>query len=83
MDYIVLAKGNKKQFFIQQLLGDFLNISLTISLYYFYGLLGIGIASVLMFLLSGLYLLRYVIKNYEFSFSEQVSKSITVSFTFF
>lgn len=82
MDFIVLSKGNKKQYFKQQLLGDSLNIILTILLYNFLGLVGIGISAVLNYILSGSYLLNYVRKNYQFNFNEQCLKTILVSFLF-
>ena len=79
IDYIVLAKDNKKQFFKQQLLGDSLNLVLTIILYKNLGLLGIGLSILLNYIISGLYLLNYVFKNYNFRFNKSCVKTITIS----
>jgi O-antigen/teichoic acid export membrane protein len=77
--FIILAKGNKKQYFKQELVGDFLNISLTILLYNLYGLVGIGIASVVNFSLYGFYVYYIVNKNYDFSFRNDTVKIIVFS----
>lgn len=79
LDYIVLAKGNKKQYFKQQLLGDVLNLVLTILLYELFGLIGIGVSLSLNFILSGSYLVNYVIKTYNYSFSKQSLKVVIYS----
>ena len=68
LGFIILAKGNKKQYFKQELVGDFLNVSLTIILYRFYGLIGIGLASIINYSLYGFYVYYIVQKKYHFSF---------------
>jgi O-antigen/teichoic acid export membrane protein len=77
--FIILAKGNKKQYFKQELVGDFLNVSLTILLYNLYGLVGIGIASVVNFSLYGFYVYYIVNKNYDFCFRNDSFKIIIFS----
>lgn len=77
--FIILAKGNKKQYFKQELVGDFLNVSLTILFYNLYGLVGIGIASVLNFSIYGFYVYYIVNKNYDFSFRNDSFKIIVFS----
>lgn len=65
--YIILAKGQNKLYFRQELLGDFLNIVLTIILYRSLGLKGIGLASIINYTLYGIYV--YLILNKRFCFS--------------
>jgi len=67
IDYLVLAKGDKKQFFKQQLLGDIVQVSFVIFGYFFWGLLGVGAALTLQYVVSGGYLWWYVRKQYHFS----------------
>lgn len=79
LGFVILAKGDKKQYFIQELLGDFLNVSLTILSYNYFGLLGIGLASILNFSLYGFYVYRVVNKKYGFSFKVACAKIIVFS----
>ena len=79
LGFVILAKGDKKQYFIQELLGDFLNVSLTILSYNYFGLLGIGLASILNFSLYGFYVYRVVNKKYGFSFKVACAKIIVLS----
>lgn len=65
--FIILAKGQNKLYFKQELLGDFLNICMTIVFYRLLGLEGIGLASVLNFTIYGIYV--YLILNKRFNFS--------------
>ncbi len=68
LGFIILAKGNKKQYFKQELVSDFLNVSLTILLYHYFGLVGIGFAMVLNYFFYGIYVYYIVNKDYEFGF---------------
>lgn len=77
--FIILAKGNKKQFLKQELISNILNVSLTILLYNLYGLVGIGIASVVNFSLYGFYVYYVVNKNYDFCFRKDSFKIIIFS----
>lgn len=79
LGFIILAKGNKKQYFKQELVSDFLNVSLTILLYHSFGLIGIGVATVLNFSLYGFYVYSIVYKKYDFSFRKDTSKIIVFS----
>ena len=53
LSFIILSKGDNKQYFKQELFGDFMNIFLTILFYKYWGLLGIGLASVINFSIYG------------------------------
>ncbi len=79
LSYIILAKDNKVQYFKQELLGDFLNISLTILCYKFYNLKGIGLATVINFVIYGIYLYLYVHKKYQFNLTSEAFKIFTIS----
>ncbi len=70
LGFIILAKGDKKQYFIQELLGDFLNVSLTVCFYHFFGLIGIGFAMLLNYILYGLYVYFVVNRNYDFEYTK-------------
>lgn len=66
--YIILSKGNKMQYFKQELFSDFLNVSITIFLYYILGLKGIGIAYIVVYIVYIIYVYWIVNKHYEFYF---------------
>ena len=68
--YIILAKGNKKQYFKQELFSDFLNVSLTIVMYNYFGLEGIGMAYIINYLIYTFYVYSYVNKKYNFYFMQ-------------
>lgn len=79
LGYIILAKGNKKQFFKQELLGDFLNVTFSIVFYYYFGLEGLGLAYVLHYAIYALYVYVVVNKAYEFEFENELKKLIFVN----
>lgn len=79
LGFIILAKGDKKQYFKQELVSDFLNVSLTILLYNFYGLVGIGSAMVLNYILYGLYVYYIVNRDYNFSLQKDCYLIVIVS----
>lgn len=70
LGYIILAKGDKKQYFRQELIGDFLNVSLSVCFYYFLGLVGLGLAMVLNYTIYGFYVFYVVNRNYDFSYTK-------------
>ena len=76
--FISLVKGNKKLFFKQNLLSDFVNVICSVVLTYFYGLIGLGIAFGLVFLMSFLYNLYTVSKNYQFYYSNEIKQVIGI-----
>jgi O-antigen/teichoic acid export membrane protein len=79
LGYVVLVKGNKKLFFMQALFSDLLNLVLSIILYYWFGLVGLGMAYVLNYLLYGIYIYSMVKKEYDFHFIQSCKKLITIS----
>ena len=66
--FIILAKGEKKLYFKQELLSDTMNIGFTILFYNYLGLVGIGLALLLNYVLYGLYVYYIVKKKFEFNF---------------
>jgi O-antigen/teichoic acid export membrane protein len=76
LGYIVLVKGNKKNFFKQALLGDLLNLTFSVFLFQIWGLFGLGIAYVLNYFFYGLYIYNMVNKQYGFYFFRSCQKLI-------
>lgn len=79
LGYIVLVKGNKRLFFKQALFSDFLNLALSIILYKYYGLLGLGAAYFLHYTIYAFYVYKMVKKHYGFSFVQSCKKLIGIS----
>jgi O-antigen/teichoic acid export membrane protein len=78
--FIILAKGEKKLYFKQELLGDFLNIFSTILFYHYFGLEGIGLAMVLNYSIYGIYVYRILNKRFEFKIRKDTLRIILISF---
>ena len=76
LGFIILSKGNNMLYFAQEIISDLLNIVLTIGLYHYYGLIGIGIASVIHFAVYGFYIYYIVNRNYNFSFRTETLRII-------
>lgn len=77
--YLILAKGDKKQYFKQELLGDFLNVILTIGLYNYFGLMGIGIAYIINYVIYGIYVYSVVKAKYNFKYYKENIRMIGVN----
>lgn len=77
--FIILAKGDRKQYFKQELVSDFLNVSLTIVFYNYFGLVGIGFAMLLNYILYGIYVYYIVNKKFNFYFRNDSFKIFIVS----
>ena len=67
--YIVLAKGDVKLFFWTEFIGHVLLLVCNAGGYYFWGLEGIGIGFVLLYIFHSLLMLIICRKKYEFSFT--------------
>ncbi|MFN3969595.1 oligosaccharide flippase family protein [Flavobacterium sp.] len=76
LGYIVLVKGNKKNFFKQALLGDLLNLTFSVFLFQIWGLFGLGVAYVLNYFFYGIYIYNMVNKQYGFYFFRSCQKLI-------
>jgi len=79
LGYIILAKSNKKQYFLITLISDFFLLGSSIYLYSKMGLLGIGLTSLLNYLIFGIYTYFYVKKEYEYSLNNHTIKIISTS----
>ncbi len=66
--FIALIKGNKKLYLKQNLIGDSVNVISALVGFYYFGLLGLGIAMVVMFVISGIYTYVTVMKHYQFKY---------------
>jgi O-antigen/teichoic acid export membrane protein len=66
--FIILAKGEKKLYFKQELLGDAMNIIFTILLYEYLGLVGIGLAMLFNYAVYGVYVYNVVKNKFQFNF---------------
>lgn len=77
--FIPLIKGNKLLFLKQNVLGDGLNIVFSILLFKIMGLAGLGLAMVIMFVVSGIYNYYVAQKYYEFRFRKETLKLMCFS----
>lgn len=66
--FIILAKGEKKLYFQQEILGDAMNIICTIIGYQLFGLTGIGLAMVFNYAVYGFYVFYVIKRKFEFAF---------------
>lgn len=71
--FIILAKGEKKLYFKQEILGDAMNIIFTIIGYYYFGLIGIGLAMVFNYSVYGIYVFSVVKKKFNFNFRKNTT----------
>lgn len=71
--FIILAKGEKKLYFKQEILGDAMNIIFTIIGYYYFGLIGIGLAMVFIYSVYGIYVFSVVRKKFNFNFRKNTT----------
>jgi O-antigen/teichoic acid export membrane protein len=68
LGFIPLALNDNREYFRQNIAGDILNVILTVILYNFLGLKGIGLAVVINFTLFVLYLSILSIRKYKFTY---------------
>lgn len=66
--FIILAKGEKKLYFKQELFSDAMNIFFTILLYKYLGLTGIGLAMLFNYTVYGVYVYNVVKNKFQFAF---------------
>lgn len=77
--YISLVKNDKLMYFKQNVFGDFLNVILSVMLFHFFDLQGIGIALVVMFVFSGLYTFYGVNNKYNFKYRKDTKQVLLIS----
>lgn len=77
--FIPLIKGNKLLYLKQNLLGDGINVLASIWLFFQFGLLGLGMAMVVMFFVSGVYNFYTAKVNYDFKFRKNTLQVLIIS----
>lgn len=77
--YISLIKGNKSLYLKQNLLGDGINVIASLLFFYYLGYIGLGLAMLTMFIVSGCYNYYVAVKLYDFKFRKNTLKIIGVS----
>tara|TARA_R110002049_G_scaffold2814_3_gene22786 strand:+ start:3560 stop:5005 length:1446 start_codon:yes stop_codon:yes gene_type:complete len=77
--FIPLIKGNKMLFLKQNLLGDGVNVIASIFFFYYFGLIGLGMSMVTMFIVSGIYNYYVARWYYNFKFRKATLKTIVFS----
>jgi O-antigen/teichoic acid export membrane protein len=78
--YIILAKGDTKLYFKQEILSDLFLLVATVVLYHFFGLVGIGIASLFQFIIYAFYIINILNKKFNFAIRKDTFKIIRVCF---
>lgn len=78
--YLILAKGDTKLYFKQEILSDSFLLVSTIVLYHFFGLVGIGIASLFQFIIYAFYIINILNKKFDFTIRKDTFKIIWVCF---
>ena len=68
LGYILLAKGERKRYFISELIASFIFLVTNISGYYFWGITGIGIAYFINYLIYLMIISLMVKSIFRFSF---------------
>lgn len=78
--YIILAKGDTKLYFKQEILSDLFVFVATLLLYHFFGLVGVGIASLFQFIIYGVYIINILNKKFDFAIRKDTFKIIWFCF---
>lgn len=79
LGFIPLVKGHKLLFLKQNILGDGVNVIASLVLFYYFNLLGLGIAMVIMFIVSGIYNYYVARKYYNFKYKNTTLKTMNMS----
>lgn len=77
--FIPLIKGNKSLYLKQNLLGDGVNLLASLSFFYYFEYLGLGLAMLTMFIVSGFYNYYVAVKLYGFKFRKNTLRVIGFS----
>ena len=76
--FVILAKGDNKLYFKQEIISDIFLLASTVFFYHYLGLVGIGIASSVQFLLYSMYIIPLLKKKYDFSIRKDTFKVILI-----
>lgn len=77
--YIPLIKGNKSLYLKQNLLGDGVNVLASLFFFYHFGYIGLGMAMLVMFIISGIYNYYVAVNLYDFKFRKNTLRVIGFS----
>ncbi|MDI9309906.1 MAG: oligosaccharide flippase family protein [Limnohabitans sp.] len=80
--YLLALKDNRRYFFLE-LIADFLNVTLSILFYKFFGLQGLGLAMGLNFLLYAIFISYLLIAKYGFIYEKATLAMIFICFSFY
>ena len=78
--FIILAKGDTKLYFKQEIFSDLFLLFSTVVLYDLLGLVGIGIASLFQFIIYAFYIIAVLKKKFDFGIRKDTFKIIIVCF---
>ncbi len=77
--FVILAKGDNKLYFKQEIISDIFLLVTTVFFYHYFGLVGIGIASLIQFILYGCYIIPILKNKYDFSIRKDTLKILLIS----
>jgi O-antigen/teichoic acid export membrane protein len=78
--FIILAKGDNKLYFKQEILSDLFLLVSTVIFYHFFGLVGIGIANLFQFIIYAFYIINILNKKFDFAIRKDTFKIIWICF---
>lgn len=76
--FVILAKGDNKLYFKQEIISDIFLLVSTVFFYHYFGLVGIGMASLIQFILYGCYIIPILKSKYDFSIRKDTLKILLV-----
>lgn len=79
LGFFALAKGDKRLFFGQELLGDVLNLIFSVLGYFYFGLQGLGLGIAVMYLFYGVYVGFFLNKKYQVYIDKSTLKIILLN----
>jgi O-antigen/teichoic acid export membrane protein len=82
VSFLFLAKGESKSFFFNELVANVYSLVFNISGYYYFGLVGLGYAFVLSFLLYSIQVAVVTTKVFKLSFSKDLKSTLLVCLLF-
>lgn len=80
--FLILIKSSTKIYFWQEIISDLFLLLATFGGYFFFGLQGIGLASLLQFSIYGIVIYFIINKKYNFRFRKDTKFIITISILF-
>lgn len=76
--FVILAKGDNKLYFKQEIISDLFLLFSTVFFYHYFGLIGIGLASLIQFILYGFYIFPILKNRYNFSIRKDTLRILLV-----